>query len=129
ALARVLATSEAEAAVVFVRTRQTAEDVGNALLERGVSAAAISGDVAQKDRERIIERLRTGLVQVLVATDVAARGMDVDRIGLVVNFDIPREAEAYVHRIGRTGRSEEHTSELQSRFDLVCRLLLEKKKS
>jgi len=105
ALARVLATSEAEAAVVFVRTRQTAEDVGNALLERGVSAAAISGDVAQKDRERIIERLRTGLVQVLVATDVAARGMDVDRIGLVVNFDIPREAEAYVHRIGRTGRA------------------------
>ena len=105
ALARVLATSDAEAAVVFVRTRQTAEDVGNALLERGVSAAAISGDVAQKDRERIIERLRTGLVQVLVATDVAARGMDVDRIGLVVNFDIPREAEAYVHRIGRTGRA------------------------
>lgn len=105
ALARVLATSEAEAAVVFVRTRQTAEEVGNALTERGVSAASISGDVAQKDRERIIERLRTGLVRVLVATDVAARGMDVDRIGLVVNFDIPREAEAYVHRIGRTGRA------------------------
>ncbi|WP_277049830.1 DEAD/DEAH box helicase [Ruania albidiflava] len=105
ALARVLATSDAEAAVVFVRTRQTAEEVAGALLERGVSAAAISGDVAQKDRERIIERLRTGLVQVLVATDVAARGMDVDRIGLVVNFDIPREAEAYVHRIGRTGRA------------------------
>ena len=105
ALARVLATSDAEAAVVFVRTRQTAEEVGNALAERGVSAAAISGDVAQRDRERIIERLRTGLVRVLVATDVAARGMDVDRIGLVVNFDIPREAEAYVHRIGRTGRA------------------------
>ena len=105
ALARVLATSDADAAVVFVRTRQTAEEVGNALLERGVAAAAISGDVAQKDRERIIERLRSGLVQVLVATDVAARGMDVDRIGLVVNFDIPREAEAYVHRIGRTGRA------------------------
>lgn len=105
ALARVLATSEAEAAVVFVRTRQTAEEVGNALAERGVSAAAISGDVAQRDRERIIERLRSGLVRVLVATDVAARGMDVDRLGLVVNFDIPREAEAYVHRIGRTGRA------------------------
>lgn len=105
ALARVLATTEAEAAVVFVRTRQTAEEVGNALAERGVSAAAISGDVAQKDRERIIERLRSGRVRVLVATDVAARGMDVDRLGLVVNFDIPREAEAYVHRIGRTGRA------------------------
>src|SRR5699024_980404 len=98
-------TSDAEAAVVFVRTRQAAEEVGNALLERGIAAATISGDVAQRDRERIIERLRSGAVQVLVATDVAARGMDVERIGLVVNFDIPREAEAYVHRIGRTGRA------------------------
>ncbi|UFU04756.1 DEAD/DEAH box helicase [Ruania halotolerans] len=105
ALARVLATTDAEAAVVFVRTRQAAEEVGAALQERGVSAATISGDVAQKERERIVERLRSGSVQVLVATDVAARGLDVDKIGLVVNFDVPREAEAYVHRIGRTGRA------------------------
>ncbi|GAB3167169.1 DEAD/DEAH box helicase [Myceligenerans halotolerans] len=104
-LVRVLATSDADAAIVFTRTRGAAEDVGSALLERGISAATISGDVAQKDREKIVERLRSGALDVLVATDVAARGLDVDRIGLVVNFDLPREPEAYVHRIGRTGRA------------------------
>ena len=104
-LTRVLATSDAEAAIVFCRTRGAAEEVGSALIERGISAATISGDVAQKDREKIVERLRAGALDVLVATDVAARGLDVDRIGLVVNFDIPGEPEAYVHRIGRTGRA------------------------
>ncbi|GAB4085518.1 DEAD/DEAH box helicase [Myceligenerans cantabricum] len=104
-LVRVLATSDADAAIVFTRTRGSAEDVGSALLERGISAATISGDVAQKEREKIVERLRSGALDVLVATDVAARGLDVDRIGLVVNFDLPREPEAYVHRIGRTGRA------------------------
>ncbi|MEK8228970.1 helicase-related protein [Oerskovia sp. M15] len=105
ALVRVLATSDADAAIVFTRTRGAAEEVGSALVERGISAATISGDVAQKDRERIVERLRSGALDVLVATDVAARGLDVDRIGLVVNFDLPGEPEAYVHRIGRTGRA------------------------
>ncbi len=104
-LSRVLATSDADAAIVFVRTRSAAEEVGVELIARGISAATISGDVAQKDREKIVERLRDGSLDVLVATDVAARGLDVDRIGLVVNFDIPREAETYVHRIGRTGRA------------------------
>ncbi|WP_278234473.1 DEAD/DEAH box helicase [Isoptericola sp. AK164] len=104
-LVRVLATSDADATIVFTRTRAAAEEVGVALVERGVSAATISGDVAQKEREKIVERLRSGALDVLVATDVAARGLDVDRIGLVVNFDLPREAEAYVHRIGRTGRA------------------------
>ena len=104
-LTRVLATSDADAAIVFCRTRGAAEEVGSALIEKGVSAATISGDVAQKDREKIVERLRNGSLDVLVATDVAARGLDVDRIGLVVNFDIPGEPEAYVHRIGRTGRA------------------------
>lgn len=104
-LARVLATSDADAAIVFTRTRGAAEEVGSALLERGISAATISGDVAQKDREKIVERLRAGALDVLVATDVAARGLDVERIGLVVNFDVPGEPEAYVHRIGRTGRA------------------------
>jgi ATP-dependent RNA helicase DeaD len=104
-LARVLATSDADAAIVFTRTRGAAEDVGSALIEKGISAATISGDVAQKERERIVERLRSGALDVLVATDVAARGLDVDRIGLVVNFDVPGEPEAYVHRIGRTGRA------------------------
>ena len=105
ALARILATSDVDAAIVFVRTRETAEEVGAALAATGVSAASISGDVAQRDREKIIDRLRNGQVDVLVATDVAARGLDVDRIGLVVNFDVPREVETYVHRIGRTGRA------------------------
>lgn len=105
ALARVLATSDADAAIVFTRTRSAAEDVGVELVSRGIVAATISGDVAQKEREKIVERLRDGSLDVLVATDVAARGLDVERIGLVVNFDVPGEPEAYVHRIGRTGRA------------------------
>ena len=105
ALARVLAVSDADAAIVFVRTRGAAEEVGSALIERGISAAYISGDVAQGEREKIVERLRSGALDVLVATDVAARGLDVERIGLVVNFDAPGEPETYVHRIGRTGRA------------------------
>ena len=105
ALARILATSDADAAIVFCRTRAAAEEVGVELVSRGISAATISGDVAQREREKIVDRLRSGQLDVLVATDVAARGLDVERIGLVVNFDIPREAEAYVHRIGRTGRA------------------------
>ncbi|MDO5495606.1 MAG: helicase-related protein, partial [bacterium] len=76
-----------------------------ALASAGLRAAAISGDVAQGEREKIVERLRRGALDVLVATDVAARGLDVERIGLVINFDVPREPEAYVHRIGRTGRA------------------------
>ncbi|WP_024288142.1 DEAD/DEAH box helicase [Cellulomonas sp. KRMCY2] len=105
ALTRVLATSDADAAIVFCRTRGAAEEVGTALIAKGLSAATISGDVAQKDREKIVERLRGGALNVLVATDVAARGLDVERVGLVVNFDVPGEPEAYVHRIGRTGRA------------------------
>ena len=105
AVSRVLAVTDAEAAIVFVRTKSTAEDVAIELAGRGIQAAAISGDVPQRERERLVERLRSGTLDVLVATDVAARGLDVDRIGLVVNFDVPREAEAYVHRIGRTGRA------------------------
>ena len=105
ALARVLATTEADAALVFVRTRATAEDLSIELSTRGVTAAALSGDVAQKDREKLVGRLREGTIDVLVATDVAARGLDVERIGLVVNFDVPREVDTYVHRIGRTGRA------------------------
>jgi len=105
ALARVLSVWREEAALVFVRTRSTAEEVAVALATLGVRASSISGDVAQAEREKLIERLRQGALDVLVATDVAARGLDVERIGLVVNYDVPREAEAYVHRIGRTGRA------------------------
>ncbi|MFC5370069.1 DEAD/DEAH box helicase [Arcanobacterium bovis] len=105
ALARVLATTNADAALVFVRTRATAEELSLELTARGVMTAALSGDVQQKDREKLVERLRSGTIDVLVATDVAARGLDVERIGLVVNFDVPREIDTYVHRIGRTGRA------------------------
>ncbi|QOR48571.1 DEAD/DEAH box helicase [Trueperella pecoris] len=105
ALARVLATTSADAALVFVRTRATAEDLAIELTTRGVHAATLSGDVQQRDREKLVDRLRHGTLDVLVATDVAARGLDVERIGLVVNFDVPREVDTYVHRIGRTGRA------------------------
>ncbi len=105
ALSRVLATTEADAALVFVRTRATAEELSLELMARGVHSAALSGDVQQKEREKLVERLRSGFLDVLVATDVAARGLDVERIGLVVNFDVPREVDTYVHRIGRTGRA------------------------
>lgn len=105
ALSRVLASSEVQAAIVFVRTRIDAEQVASELVKNSFKAAAISGDVPQSERERIVARLRSGDLDVLVATDVAARGLDVERIGLVVNYDVPREAEAYVHRIGRTGRA------------------------
>ncbi|WP_423826509.1 DEAD/DEAH box helicase [Schaalia hyovaginalis] len=114
ALSRVLATraqhiakgqEEADAAIVFVRTRADVEEISLEMSARGFRAAGISGDVAQTERERMVERLRSGSLDVLVATDVAARGLDVERISLVVNFDVPREPEAYVHRIGRTGRA------------------------
>ena len=104
-LARVLATTEADAAIVFVRTRASAEELALELNARGVQSAALSGDVAQRDREKLVDRLRNGFLDVLVATDVAARGLDVERIGLVINFDIPKEIDTYVHRIGRTGRA------------------------
>ncbi|MBM9467019.1 DEAD/DEAH box helicase [Nakamurella leprariae] len=104
-LCRYLTASTADATIVFVRTKGACDEVGAELIARGVSAAAINGDVPQKERERIIERLKDGRLDVLVATDVAARGLDVDRIDLVVNFDAPGEPEAYVHRIGRTGRA------------------------
>ncbi len=105
ALGRVLSTREGDAALVFVRTRADVEDVSLQLSAKGFKVAGISGDVAQQERERMVERLRSGTLDVLVATDVAARGLDVERIGLVVNFDVPREPESYVHRIGRTGRA------------------------
>ena len=105
ALTRVLRVSEGDATIVFVRTKEACDQVGTELVARGISAAAINGDVPQKERERIIDRLRTGKLDVLVATDVAARGLDVERVDLVVNFDAPGEPESYVHRIGRTGRA------------------------
>jgi ATP-dependent RNA helicase DeaD len=105
ALTRIFEVENFEAMIVFVRTKQATEDVAEKLRARGFSAAAINGDVAQAQRERTVNQLKSGKLDILVATDVAARGLDVERISHVVNFDIPTDAESYVHRIGRTGRA------------------------
>jgi ATP-dependent RNA helicase DeaD len=105
ALERVLEAEGGEGVIVFARTRAVTLDVAEALETLGHEVAVLNGEVPQAQRERTIERLRDGRVDVLVATDVAARGLDVDRIGLVVNYDVPFDGEAYVHRIGRTGRA------------------------
>ncbi|MBV8964966.1 MAG: DEAD/DEAH box helicase [Mycobacteriaceae bacterium] len=105
ALTRVLEVEPFEAMIVFVRTKQATEEVAQRLSARGFSAAAINGDVPQSQRERTIAALKDGTVDILVATDVAARGLDVDRISHVLNYDIPQDTESYVHRIGRTGRA------------------------
>lgn len=105
ALTRVLEVESFEAMIIFVRTKQGTEELAEKLRARGFSAAAINGDIAQNQRERTIGQLKSGTLDILVATDVAARGLDVDRISHVVNFDIPHDTESYVHRIGRTGRA------------------------
>lgn len=105
ALTRILEVENFEGMIVFVRTKNETETLAEKLRARGYSAAAISGDVAQVQRERTVNQLKSGKLDILVATDVAARGLDVDRISHVVNFDIPIDTESYVHRIGRTGRA------------------------
>jgi ATP-dependent RNA helicase DeaD len=105
ALTRVLEVEPFGAMIVFVRTKQATEEVAERLRARGFSAAAINGDIPQSQRERTIAALREGGIDILVATDVAARGLDVERISHVLNYDIPHDNESYVHRIGRTGRA------------------------
>jgi len=105
ALTRILEAEPFEAMIVFARTKQATEELAEKLAARGFSAAAINGDIPQQQRERTIQRLREGQLDILVATDVAARGLDVERISHVLNFDIPYDTESYVHRIGRTGRA------------------------
>ncbi|MET7771258.1 DEAD/DEAH box helicase [Nocardia sp. NPDC005366] len=105
ALTRILEVESFEAMIIFVRTKQGTEELAEKLRARGFSAAAINGDIAQNQRERTIGQLKSGTLDILVATDVAARGLDVDRISHVVNYDIPHDTESYVHRIGRTGRA------------------------
>ena len=104
AITRVLEVTEFDAMIVFVRTKQETEEIAEKLRARGFSAAAINGDIAQQQRERTVDMLRDGRLDILVATDVAARGLDVERISHVLNYDIPNDTESYVHRIGRTGR-------------------------
>jgi ATP-dependent RNA helicase DeaD len=105
ALTRVLEVESFDAMIVFVRTKQATEEVAEKLRARGFSAAAINGDIAQAQRERTVAALKDGSIDILVATDVAARGLDVERISHVLNYDIPHDTESYVHRIGRTGRA------------------------
>jgi ATP-dependent RNA helicase DeaD len=105
ALTRILEVETFESMIIFVRTKQATEDLAERLRARGLSAAAINGDLMQAQRERTIAQLKSADLDILVATDVAARGLDVDRISHVLNYDIPTDTESYVHRIGRTGRA------------------------
>ncbi|AXW86924.1 DEAD/DEAH family ATP-dependent RNA helicase [Lonsdalea britannica] len=105
ALIRFLEAEDFDAAIIFVRTKNATLEVAEALERSGYNSAALNGDMNQALREQTLERLKNGRLDILIATDVAARGLDVDRISLVVNYDIPMDAESYVHRIGRTGRA------------------------
>ena len=105
ALQRVLDACGGEGVIIFARTKAITLTVAETLDAAGHQVAVLNGDVPQNQRERTVERLRNGSVDILVATDVAARGLDVERIGLVINYDMPFDSEAYVHRIGRTGRA------------------------
>ncbi len=105
AMSRLLETQDTDASIVFVRTRQDTERLADWLSARGFKAAALHGDIPQSLRERTVDHLKRGVIDILVATDVVARGLDVSRITHVFNYDIPFDAESYIHRIGRTGRA------------------------
>ena len=105
ALTRILEIEEFDGIIVFVRTKITTEELATKLNARGLSSAALNGDIAQATREKTVAKLKSGEIDILIATDVAARGLDVERISHVINYDIPYDTEAYVHRIGRTGRA------------------------
>ena len=106
ALTRMLEIEEEfEAAIIFVRTKTATVELADRLEARGYEAAALNGDMTQGLREQVIERLKSGSLDIIVATDVAARGLDVPRVSHVINYDVPYDTEAYVHRIGRTGRA------------------------
>ena len=105
ALTRILEAEEFDAAIVFVRTRTATVELAEKLQARGYATAALNGDIQQQQREKTVRDLKAGQLDIIVATDVAARGLDVQRISHVINYDIPYDTEAYVHRIGRTGRA------------------------
>jgi len=104
ALARILETESYDGILIFSRTRVGTTELAERLAARGFDVAALNGEMTQQARERTVKRLKSGKVDIVVATDVAARGLDVERISLVINYDIPGDSEAYIHRIGRTGR-------------------------
>jgi len=105
ALTRILEAESFDAMIVFVRTKTATIELAEKLEARGFASAALNGDIQQNQRERTVNNLKNGKLDILVATDVAARGLDVERVSHVVNYDIPYDTEAYVHRIGRTGRA------------------------
>ncbi|QLE84138.1 MULTISPECIES: DEAD/DEAH box helicase [Shewanella] len=105
ALVRVLEVENTEGIIIFVRTRNSCVELAEKLEARGYASSPLHGDMNQQARERAVEQLKRGKLDILIATDVAARGLDVERIGHVINYDIPYDTEAYVHRIGRTGRA------------------------
>ncbi len=105
ALTRILESEPFDGIIVFVRTKTVTVELAEKLEARGFACAPLNGDIQQKTRERTVEQLKSGKLDILVATDVAARGLDVDRISHVINYDIPYDAESYVHRVGRTGRA------------------------
>lgn len=105
ALTRILESIDFDAVLVFVRTKTATVELAEKLKARGYVCEALNGDIAQKIRERTIERFKNGKIDIVIATDVAARGLDVGRISHVINYDIPYDSESYVHRIGRTGRA------------------------
>lgn len=104
-LIRFLESEDFSATIIFVRTKSATLEISEALERHGYNSAALNGDMNQNIREQTLERLKDGRLDILIATDVAARGLDVDRISLVINYDIPMDAESYIHRIGRTGRA------------------------
>lgn len=105
AITRILENEDTDGVIVFVRTRNATVELADKLSARGFRSEALNGDIVQAQREKIIDRLRAGKLDILVATDVVARGLDVERISHVINYDVPHDAEAYIHRIGRTGRA------------------------
>jgi ATP-dependent RNA helicase DeaD len=105
ALTRILEAETFDGMLVFTRTKQSTVELAEKLEARGFAAAPLNGDIPQPQRERTVQRLKAGQIDILVATDVAARGLDVERIGHVINYDVPYDTESYVHRIGRTGRA------------------------
>ncbi len=104
-LSRLLEVEQTDGVIVFVKTKLGTVELADRLTARGFNAAALNGDIPQAQRQRTVEKLKDGEINILVATDVAARGLDVDRISHVINYDLPHDQEAYVHRIGRTGRA------------------------
>jgi len=123
-LARILRHTQAATAIVFANMKQDCDDLAQSLNDLGASALALHGDLEQRERDSVLTRFMQGSCCVLVATDVAARGLDVDDVALVVNYDLPRDSEVYVHRIGRTGRAG-HSGKAYSIYTAKQRYKLE----